>query len=264
MSTSFPFKNVRIRFAGETDVGKTHDSNEDNLFLPDTIPIGIVADGMGGHASGEVASRICVETVSDYYKKTSGNWSPVWPMHLDPLKQNFFRMESSIKFANAKIHQHSQNDPACHNMGTTVCAIYFEDNYCIIGHVGDSRIYRVRKEGIELLLEDHSFLNDMARMKRISVEEAMAEGTKTNIVSRVLGPNPEVLPDCSIIYPRIGDIFILCSDGLNDMIKDDVIYNICMSTDDLDEMCEKLVDAANEAGGEDNITALAARVEAES
>ncbi|MBN2723815.1 MAG: serine/threonine-protein phosphatase [Deltaproteobacteria bacterium] len=263
MSTSFPFKDMRIRFAGETDIGKTHDDNEDNLFLPDTIPLGIVADGMGGHASGEVASRICVETISDYFSKTTGGWNPVWPMNMDPLKLNLFRMESAIKLANARINMRSKEDAACHNMGTTVVSIFFEDNYCIIGHVGDSRVYRVRPEGIELMMEDHSFLNDMARMKHISKEEAMAEGTKTNIVSRVLGPNHEVMPECSVIYPCIGDVFILCSDGLNDMISDEKIFEIATSTEDLDEICELLVDAANEAGGEDNITALAARVEKE-
>jgi serine/threonine protein phosphatase PrpC len=254
---------MRIRFAGETDIGKTHDHNEDSLYLPDNVPIGVVADGMGGHASGEVASKMAIEAMDEYFHRTTSGWNPIWPMQMDPLRFNIFRMESAIALANARIHARSKIDPACKNMGTTVVAIYFEDNYCILAHVGDSRVYRWREEGMELMMEDHSYLNDLARLRHISVQEALESGTKINIVTRVIGPNPQVFVDTTVIYPKIGDIFILCSDGLNDMISDEEIYDITKSTKDLDEICEKLVKAANDKGGEDNITALAARVEPE-
>jgi len=261
LSTSFPFSGIRIRFAGETDIGKTHDHNEDTLYLPESIPLGIVADGMGGHASGEVASRVTVETMAKYFTESALGAATVWPLRLDPLQTNLNRMRNAINLANIRVREHAEKDIACKNMGTTVVSIYFEDNYAIIAHIGDSRIYRYRPGLLELLMEDHSFVNDMARLKHITPEEAAASGTKINVVSRVIGPNPDVFVDATIIYPRVGDVFLLCSDGLNDMISDARILEIMSSENDLDEMAEKLVDAANEAGGEDNITALVARVE---
>ncbi len=261
VSTSFPISGIRIRFAGETDIGKTHDHNEDTLYLPESIPLGIVADGMGGHASGEVASRMTVETMVKYFAETALGAPTVWPLRLDPLQANMHRMKNSISLSNIRLREQGEKDAACKNMGTTVVAIYFEDNYAIIAHIGDSRIYRHRPGMLELLMEDHSFVNDMARLKHISVEEAMASGTKTNVVSRVLGPNPDVFVDASVIYPRVGDLFLLCSDGLNDMLSDPKILEIIESEPDLDELAEKLVAAANDEGGEDNITVLLARVE---
>jgi len=261
LSTSFPFSGIRIRFAGETDIGKTHDHNEDSLYLPESIPLGIVADGMGGHASGEVASRITVETMSKYFAETNLGAATVWPLRLDPLQTNLHRMKNAISLANVRVREHGEKDAACKNMGTTVAAIFFEDNYAIIAHIGDSRIYRYRPGLLELLMEDHSFVNDMARLKHITIAEAAAGGTKINVVSRVIGPNPDVYVDAAIVYPLVGDVFLLCSDGLNDMISDERILEIMSTEKDLDEMAEKLVRAANDAGGEDNITALVARVE---
>ncbi len=252
---------MRVRFAGETDIGKDHEHNEDSIYLPASIPIGIVADGMGGAAAGEVASKMCVDTLSEYFITTGHGWNPVWPMHMDPLKFNLYRMESGIVLTNDRVHRHGKENISCKSMGTTVVAIYFEDNYAIISHVGDSRIYRVRDGRMDLLLEDHSYVNDIARLRHITPEEAAASGTKTNVVTRVIGPNPQVTPDSAVIYPKLNDLFILCSDGLNDMISDDTILEIALSTDDLDEIAEKLVDAANEAGGEDNITAMVIRIE---
>jgi PPM family protein phosphatase len=261
LSSSFPFSGMRVRFAGETDIGKDHTENEDAIFLPSAIPLGVVADGMGGAAAGEVASKMAVEIVSDYFDSTSAGWNPIWPMQLDPLNFNMFRMESSIVYANSKIHSHSKKDSSCKNMGTTVVAIYFENNYAIISHVGDSRVYRIRNGDMELLLEDHSYVNDIARLRGITPEEAANSGIKINVVTRVIGPNAQVTPDSAIIYPQLDDIFILCSDGLNDMISDDRIKELSLSSKDLDEVCEKLIEAANDAGGEDNITALVCRIE---
>jgi PPM family protein phosphatase len=262
LSTSFPFYNYRVRFSSHTDIGKTHDHNEDSFYLPSSFPLGIVADGMGGHASGEVASKMAVEAVSEYFTNTEKAWNPIWPLVLDPIRKNMHRMETSVSYSNAVVHAKSLIDPDCKKMGTTICAAYFEDDYCVICHVGDSRIYRIRKDNMDLLMEDHSFVNDISRMKHISFQEAASSG-KTNVVSRVIGPNPQVTVDVAIIYPKIGDVFILCSDGLNDMISDENIAEIVNSTEDLDEMCEALVDAANDAGGKDNITVVAARIEVE-
>ncbi len=263
MSTSFPFNGMRVRFAGETNIGKEHEHNEDAFHISQTIPLGIVADGMGGAAAGEVASQMTVDTLAEYFQDTASGWNPIWPMHLDPLQFNLFRMESGIALCNALVHNHGKGNIECKNMGTTVVAAYFEDNYAVISHVGDSRIYLIREEGMDLLLEDHSYVNDIARLRHITPEEAAASGTKTNVVTRVIGPNPQITPDSAIIYPKLNDMYILCSDGLNDMISDEKIFEISRSTSDLDEVCELLIDAANDAGGEDNITALAIRIEAE-
>jgi serine/threonine protein phosphatase PrpC len=263
VSNSFPFNNMRVRFAGETDIGKTHAENEDSIYLPEMMPLGIVADGMGGAAAGEVASKLTVTIISDFFKKTSEGWHPIWPLHMDPLKYNIFRMESAITLANARVHRQSKDDASCKNMGTTVVTIFFENSYCILSHVGDSRVYRIRKYWLELMLDDHSYVNEIARMRHITREEAAAIGTKTNVVTRVIGPNPQIRPDTTVVYPQEDDLFILCSDGLNDMISDEQIFQIGTETEDLDEMCEKMIAAANEAGGEDNITVIAVRIEKE-
>ncbi len=251
-----------MRFAGETDIGKTHDHNEDTLYLPTEFPLGIVADGMGGHASGEVASKLAVEAISRFYEQTASEFFHVWPIRLDALTSSLLRMKSAIAYANHTVYTEGEADPAKKGMGTTVVSIYFEDDYAVVAHVGDSRLYRVREGRLELIMEDHSFVNDMARMRGISREEAVSQGSaKTNVVSRVMGPSPQVAIDATIIYPELGDLYLLCSDGLNDMISDEDILRICLETQDVNELPEKLIAAANEAGGEDNITALVVRVE---
>jgi len=261
MSTSFPLDGMRVRFAGSTDVGRKRDHNEDSIYLPTDIRLAIVADGMGGHASGEVASKLAVDTIIDYYEATSTAQPLTWPYKVDrDLAADVNRMTSSIMLANIEIHEKAGREASCKGMGTTVDAIHFLDDTVIIGHVGDSRVYRMRDGSLSQVTEDHSLINDYIKMKRVTAEEAAAWPHK-NVIVRALGMKDTVQVDIVTCTPRVGDVFILCSDGLTDMLKDDQIEYMLTKSTDLDSTVDALIAAANEEGGVDNISVLMARVE---
>ena len=158
----------RIRFAGKTDVGRVRDHNEDDFLLPSELPVAAVADGMGGHACGEVASEIAIGTVDDHYRRTGEESPPRWPFRLTQPQVERDRMTTAIKLANAKICRAGLEDAEKKGMGCTIDAIYFKQGRVYIGHVGDSRVYRVRDGHITQITEDHSLLNDYRRMKEMS------------------------------------------------------------------------------------------------
>ncbi|HEY3358282.1 MAG TPA: Stp1/IreP family PP2C-type Ser/Thr phosphatase [Polyangia bacterium] len=261
MSTSFPLDGLRVRFAGETDVGRKRTHNEDNFFLPDDDRLAIVADGMGGHASGEVASQIAVDAAVEYFKATAEEAPVTWPFKVDRgNRQHVNRLVIAIKLANLKVYEAAQRDAQLHGMGTTLVSIYFLDDQALIGHVGDSRAYRIREEEIAQITEDHSLLNDYLKMKRLTPTEA-ASFSQKNVIVRALGMKDSVQVDVFSEAPRLGDIYVLCSDGLSGMLTDDEIRDIARAEPDLDKACEKLIAAANGAGGVDNITVVLARIE---
>jgi serine/threonine protein phosphatase PrpC len=190
MSTSFPLDGMRIRFSGDTNVGMKRDHNEDSLYLPHSERLAIVADGMGGHASGEVASRMAVETIAGFFRETEEEQELTWPFKIDRgNRHDINRMVTAIKLANLKIHQEAQRNPACHGMGTTVVSSLFVDHALVVGHVGDSRLYRLREGLFDQLTEDHSLLNDYIKMKNLSPEEIAAFPHK-NVIVRALGMKP--------------------------------------------------------------------------
>ena len=261
MSTSFPLDGMRVRFAGDTNVGMKRAHNEDSFFLPESERLAIVADGMGGHASGEVASRMAVETISEFFKATQDEQQTTWPFKIDRgHRYNINRMVTAIKLANLKIHEHAQKDPRCHGMGTTVVSALFLDDAIVVGHVGDSRLYRRRGGSFEQITEDHSLLNDYIKMKHLSPEEIAAFPHK-NVIVRALGMKDTVQVDVHCDSPRLGDVYLLCSDGLSGMISDPQLADLLGAERDLDVLCERLISMANKNGGLDNITVVAIRVE---
>jgi PPM family protein phosphatase len=266
VSTSFPFHGMRVRFAGETDVGRKRDHNEDYFFLPDDEMIAIVADGMGGHASGEVASQMAVETVIGFFRASAEDAEVTWPFKVGYGRHNENRLASSIMLANQKIYDDAQVTSGRKGMGTTIVSILFDDDYVMLAHVGDSRIYRVRERDREItqLTEDHSFVTDYARMKGITQQEAIATLQQKNVISRALGMKPSVKVDVRRLAPGIGDVFLLCTDGLTDMVSDPEILEIVLGQPNLDRCCDALIKAANAAGGKDNITVILARIETQS
>ena len=148
MSSSFPLDGMRVRFAGDSNVGMKRAHNEDSFYLPESERLAIVADGMGGHASGEVASRMAVETIVGFFKATQDDQQLTWPFKMDHgHRYDVNRMVTAIKLANLKIHEQAQKDPRCHGMGTTVVSTLFLDRALVVGHVGDSRLYR-RRDGV--------------------------------------------------------------------------------------------------------------------
>jgi serine/threonine protein phosphatase PrpC len=262
MSSSFPIDGMRVRFAGETNVGMKRAHNEDSFFLPEGERLAIVADGMGGHASGEVASRMAVETIAGFFRATQDEQQLTWPFKMDRgHRYDVNRMVTAIKLANLKIHEQAQKDPQCHGMGTTVVSALFCDDALIVGHVGDSRLYRRRDGRFEQITEDHSLLNDYIKIKHLSAEEIAAFPHK-NVIVRALGMKDSVQVDVHIDNPRLGDVYVLCSDGLSGMVKDQEISDVAAAERDLDALCDRLIAMANKNGGLDNITVVAIRVEA--
>lgn len=263
VSTSFPLDNARVRFAGDTNIGRKRDHNEDSIALPEAGErLAIVCDGMGGHASGEVASRLAVELIVDHFTETGKQQILTWPYKVDrDMRKDINRMVTGIMLANLEIWERSQREARFKGMGTTCVGIYFLDDHLIIGHVGDSRCYRVRGTEMTQLTEDHSLINDYIRMKRVTPEEAENWPHK-NVIVRALGMKESVQVDVITEVPRVGDTYMLCSDGLTGMLKDDTIQHILMSERDLDRAVERLITAANEEGGVDNISVVIARVEA--
>lgn len=263
MTTSFPLDDRRVRFAGGTNVGMKRTHNEDNLHLPGEERLAIVADGMGGHASGEVASQIAVDTVVKYFQDTVDQQTLTWPFKVDhDARSEVNRLITSIKLANMEINERAESDAACKGMGTTIVSALFLDDKVIVGHVGDSRVYVVREGRARLITEDHSLMNDYIKMKRMTLEEAESWPHK-NVIVRALGMKPNVAVDIYLEVPRVGDVYVMCSDGLSGMISDETICEIALGESDLDAASEKMIDAANAAGGTDNITVILARIEPE-
>ncbi len=252
---------MRVRFSGDTNIGLKRTHNEDSYFLPEADRLAIVADGMGGHASGEVASKIAVETVAEHFRGTLEDAEVTWPYrmdHSDHLGVN--RLVSGIKLANLKIYDRAQREEACHGMGTTIVATLFLDDKVLIGHVGDSRAYRYRDGKLVQLTEDHSLLNDYIKMKRLSDADA-GKFPHKNVIVRALGMKESVQVDLIWDPLRVGDVYLVCSDGLSGMVDDPALGEILSDEADLDTCVERLIHAANRNGGADNITAVLARCE---
>lgn len=254
-------RNMRVRFSGETNIGMKRKHNEDSFLIPDYERVAVVADGMGGHASGEVASGMAVQCVGEYLQSTLEQPVVTWPFKLDTgVRYDTHRLSIAIKHANQRIYETAQRDDEKHGMGTTIVAALFNDDRVIVAHVGDSRCYRLRRNQLIQLTEDHSLFNDYMRMKRLSGEDG-ARFTQKNVIVRALGMKESVQVDTMVDQPQIDDIYLLCSDGLSGMVSDPGIAEILRSESDLDKACERLIRAANDAGGTDNITAILCRIE---
>jgi len=250
---------MRIEAAGLTHVGMKRAHNEDSLFLLEEEGLYVVADGMGGHASGEVASKMAVETVANFFKATANDEEITWPYKLDKnLNLDENRLVVSVKLANAKIYEVAQRTPKYRGMGTTVVSVFFRDNVLYFGHVGDSRGYRLRGGQLEQMTEDHSLLNDYIKMKKLT-EEEIENFPHKNVIVRALGMKETVLVDLLQETAQDGDIYLLCSDGLSGMVTDAEMQDIVLGETDLNRAVQALIQAANAAGGTDNITAILAR-----
>ena len=244
-----------IRYAGNTHVGMKRAQNEDNLFLMPEENLYIVADGMGGHSAGEVASKMAVEIVSQFFGETTEDEEVTWPFKLDRQKKyEENRLVTSIKLANLRIYEAAVSDATSKGMGTTIVTVLFTKEGVYCAHVGDSRIYRIRNGEMELLTEDHSLLNDYIKMKDLTPEE-IENFPHKNVIVRALGMKETVQVDVYFEKPQHGDIYLLCSDGLSGMIEDpDMNALVAECGDNLEEACNRLIQLGNKNGGTDNIT----------
>jgi len=251
---------ARVIVAGETNVGMKRSHNEDSFAVIEDDHLYVVADGMGGHASGEVASKMAIDTLREFFQATSADPEATWPYKMDKSRgyeEN--RLITSVKLANLRIYENAQRDPKLRGMGTTLVGILVIDEGVLIAHVGDSRAYRLRDGQMEQLTEDHSLLNDYIKMKKLS-EEEIKNFPHKNVIVRALGMKESVKVDTMLDPPKPGDVYILCSDGLSGPVTDDEIREIVTSTQDMKEACNTLIERANTNGGPDNITAVIAKV----
>jgi len=230
--------------AGRTDAGRVRRRNEDSFVLDP--PLFAVADGMGGAQAGEVASRLAAAAFREYHAAD----------RLEPAE----RVEAIIQEANRRIFERARTDSEASGMGTTVTAAILTNGRVSIGHVGDSRAYRVRNGELEQLTEDHSLVADLMRSGRLTPEEADAHPQRS-VITRALGTDAEVDVDMVTVDVEPGDLFLLCSDGLTTMVPEEDILRILQEADTLDAAARTLVRAANSGGGEDNITVVLFRVQ---
>ena len=250
---------LRVEVAGETNVGRKRTHNEDNFSILSDHGLYIVADGMGGHASGEVASKLAIDTIKEFFEMTADDPERTWPYKMDKAKgyeEN--RLITAIKLANLRIFETAQRDAKVRGMGTTLVSMFTVENGVYSAHVGDSRCYRVRGSKIEQLTEDHSLLNDYIKMKHLTPEE-IANFPHKNVIVRALGMKETVKVDTHFDTPVAGDTFLLCSDGLCGPVTDDDIMAIVVGSSDIKNAAHRLIEKANENGGPDNITAVLAR-----
>lgn len=237
--------------------------NEDSFIVLNEYHLFIVADGMGGHRAGDVASRIATDTIADFFRSTASE-DVTWPFHFDTnLSEEENRLVTGIRVANRQILDRSEKSRECQGMGTTVVGAMYSPskNRLFVGHVGDSRCYRVRSGEIKLLTRDHSLLNDYLLAMPELTEEQRNELPK-NVITRALGMQKDVVVDLQSDEPAPGDTYVLCSDGLNGMVRDDEIFEtVRQSGSDIAAAARLLIDRANANGGEDNITVVLIRIE---
>ncbi|MDI7266996.1 MAG: Stp1/IreP family PP2C-type Ser/Thr phosphatase [Myxococcota bacterium] len=249
-----------VQCAGETNVGVKRNHNEDSFSIVADENLYIVADGMGGHASGEVASQLAVSVMRDFFKRTGEDPEATWPYKMDRSRNyEANRLITGIKLANLQIFEKAQSEPRYKGMGTTVAAMLFVREGAYISHVGDSRIYRIRDDRIEQLTEDHSFLNDYLKMRPLSKEE-IENFSHKNVITRALGMKETVQVDINFEVPRPDDVYVLCSDGLSGMLSDENVLALFRRyAHDLNLACSRMIEEANAAGGVDNVTVIVLR-----
>ena len=229
--------------AGFTDPGRKRRRNEDSFIIEP--PLFAVADGMGGAQAGEVASRLAAAAFREFHDADE----------LDPEE----RLVAIIQEANRRIYERAEGDAEVSGMGTTITAALVAKDGLVIGHVGDSRAYRLRDGRFEQLTDDHSLVADLVRSGRITPEEADVHPQRS-VITRALGTDPQVDVDTFTVPAERNDLFLLCSDGLTTMVDDEEIRGVVTKAEDLDQAGKGLVKAANKAGGEDNITVVLFRI----
>jgi PPM family protein phosphatase len=246
--------------ASLTDPGRVRDHNEDCIESRPDIGLFVLADGMGGYNAGEVASGMATSLISDGLQES---WQPrdVGRMGRDEAKRLSERLVSEqIARANNAIYTTSQNNPECAGMGTTLVVTLFYDNFLSVAHIGDSRLYRLRGESMEQVTRDHSLLQEQLDSGLITPEEAKLSQNK-NLVTRALGIDPTVEPEIHVYETQPDDTYLLCSDGLSDMVEDEEIRLTLLTLKQNPTLTvQQLIQAANDNGGRDNISAMLIRV----
>jgi protein phosphatase len=256
-----PAKTLPLTACGFTHAGRQREENEDAFGSFVDARLFVVADGMGGHNAGEVASVMAVDALETFFRSYHADPRQPWPHAVDTelsLGANLLRV--GIKVANDRIRAAARQDRAKNRMGTTIVALAVGDAQLTIAHAGDSRAYRLRGGAIKRLTRDHSIVEEMVAARPEMTEEEIATFAHRNVVTRSLGSKEEVDPTVQVEPLEAGDLYLVCSDGLWGSVPDTKLGSILCSTPDIDAACQLLIDAANDAGGPDNITAVLVRV----
>ncbi len=255
---------MKLVATGLSDVGLQREHNEDSYQLISELGLYLVADGMGGHRAGAVASKMATEAIAAFFRSTA-NEDATWPFQFDPnlsIEEN--RLISGIKLANRQIYEASARNNEVQGMGTTIVGVLYSEprQKLYVGHVGDSRCYRTRDAKIQLLTRDHSLVNDYLLAMPDLTDEQREELPK-NVITRALGMQESVVVDMQVDQPQVGDVYLLCSDGLSGMISDEDLEKEIVGHESVEETARALIAKANARGGEDNITALLIKVVAD-
>jgi len=248
-------RGIRVVAGGKTDTGRVRGHNEDRVLVAPELGLFLVADGMGGHATGQVASAMVAASMHNFFQATVGDrFAPDAPEDAG-LDASSLRLVHAVRKANRDIFDASSKHPEHKGMGSTVVAVHVEGASVTLAHVGDSRCYRIRDGAIEQLTSDHSLLGEALRHKPDLSAAEMACLPK-NMITRALGLRASVKVDAQQVRLEVGDLLLLCSDGLHGMLDDATIASAARLNEDLDEACELLVALANDAGGTDNVSVV--------
>ena len=246
-----------VESAGLTDTGRKRKANEDSFVIDEELGLYVVADGMGGHAAGEVASRVAAETILSYIKNITDRKNPEeLPDTRRRLSKQANRLLAGIHLANKSVLDLASDNPKYAGMGTTISAVFLTDQTFIVANVGDSPVFLIRDDQIELISTLHTVAS--AAKAANPNGEPLNEEFK-HMLTQAVGTKPQVAPDTVEHKGLAGDTFVLCSDGLTDMVSEELIMNTAVS-DKPAVACKKLVDLANEKGGLDNITVIVLKI----
>jgi PPM family protein phosphatase len=241
---------------GLSHVGRQRQHNEDSFLVADDAKLFLVADGMGGHAAGEIASRIAVDSISEFIlhtKEDDGTWPHAYDEH---FKRSTNRLMAAVRMANTRVLEAMRKDARLRGMGTTVVACLADGETMSVAHVGDSRAYMIRDQKLQRITNDHSWVFEQVQAGMLTEAEAEKHPLR-NVITRALGGALQVNPDASEIEVRPGDVFLLCSDGLTGMVpEEEILRVVTQSSGDLQKACQRLIEEANERGGLDNVTAI--------
>ncbi len=255
---------MRLEHAGDTNVGRKRKANQDGFLVLPEENLFVVADGMGGHQAGELASQVALDAIRDFYAGSAGDDPAAWPHAGSQFNDlDALRLASSIEYAHQRVlaEADARAQASDGRMGTTAVGLSFASSHAFVAHVGDSSCYRFSNGRLALLTTAHTLAEELRNQYQLSpqLEEKVAK--LEHVVSRILGgPGDEpVTADLTLVLPQPGDLFLLCSDGLTVEVPDAEITRILQSTASPTEACSKLVDEANERGGRDNITVIVVR-----
>ncbi|HVO30623.1 MAG TPA: Stp1/IreP family PP2C-type Ser/Thr phosphatase [bacterium] len=253
---------MKITSCGITDVGQKRQNNEDNFLINDEINLYVVADGMGGHVGGEFASQIAVTTIEEVIQNVEVDpeaTRPDWQALGSSVAISGEKLKYAIRLAGKRIFDRTNDEPELRGMGTTTVAMLFDHNRVFVAHVGDSRAYRIRAGAVNQVTEDHSLVNEQIRLGLITKDAARTHKLK-NIITRSVGYQEDVEIDTLVQPVEKGDRFLLCTDGLSNLVEEHEILEV-VAANSGEQAAQKLIDLANSRGGDDNITLIIAQVD---